>query len=357
MLSHKKKNIYRNQIAKTKIILDDDDEIYNDDIPNNDIDSDLESEKEIENNEEDETNIKNIIHEKFRGYTSDVMEKYIVRDKIIEFGSNGIFCNYLWSGVSELDKWELNRKIDVELVKKLVGEMEKDYKVCGKFKFYEPVHLGLKKNNIFYVIDGQHRLLAYQKLFKKNKYPIQQIPCVVWFPENDDEFIEIFDKINLRTPLDKTKLFNYKINDIIKWMNVRYDNSHGIWGYNRPKINKELFVEKMRETEQIHKLDTSEIIKKIESFNDELTKLGRNERCKKSYNAQITNSVHNSMETINFYLGCDKELRWITDEFNEKFNDESKIYSNAKMNVDTNTKINKNKTKEIVINKNKIKHA
>ena len=109
---------------------------------------DAEAEKEIENDDEDDS-IKNILHEKFRGYSTDVIEKYIVRDKIIEFGSNGIFCNYLWSGVSELDKWELNRKIDVDLVKKLVDEMEKDYKSCGKFKFYEPVHLGLKKNNIF----------------------------------------------------------------------------------------------------------------------------------------------------------------------------------------------------------------
>ena len=80
----------------------------------------------------------------------------------------------MWSGIADLDKWELNRKVDTVQVKKIYKEMKGDYEKNNQFIFYEPVHLAIKANNIFYIIDGQHRLLACDKLYKKNKYPIQQ---------------------------------------------------------------------------------------------------------------------------------------------------------------------------------------
>src|SRR3990167_10136649 len=124
---------------------------------------------------------------------------------------------------------ELNRKISNDHVNKIRKEMINDYKNNGEFIFYEPVHLTIKTDNLFYIIDGQHRLLAYHKLYKKNKYPIQHIPCVIWFPKTENEFIEIFDKINSRTLLDKTKLFNYKMNEIIVWLDETYGKNECIW--------------------------------------------------------------------------------------------------------------------------------
>lgn len=213
----------------------------------------------------------------------------------------------MWSGVEDLDRWELNRKINTSHVKKIYKDMVMDYDKKGEFIFYEPIHLALKLDNIFYVIDGQHRLLACNKLYKKNKYPIQQIPCVLWFPNSEEEFIEIFDKINLRTPMDKSKLFNYKILDIINWMDKNMSKNESIWGKLRPKINKDLFVEKMRESDSIHKLETNEIIKKINNYNIELRGKPRNKRSDKN----IADSTHAHAETMDFFLGYDKELKWI----------------------------------------------
>lgn len=323
------KKIHRNKLTISKIILSDDED--NEDNENNNIisivksnksksnksnkskikdnfDSDDETDSDVENSNSN-ANIIKIPHVKFQGYDTNVISNYIVANKITEFGSSALLCHYLWSGVDELDKWELNRKIDDDLVKKLVLDMKDNYKLNGKFEFYEPVHLGLKKNNIFYVIDGQHRILAYNKLQKKNKYPVQQIPCVIWFPKDDDEFIKIFDKINSRTPIDKTKLFNYKINDIIKWLENEYGSN--IWGKNRPKINKEIFVNNMRSTDAIHKLETTDIINKIKLYNEKVRGMSRNNRTQNP----INNSIHNNAETMNFYLGYDKELNWIMTEF------------------------------------------
>jgi len=288
---------YRNKLTNTKIIMESDNEDDNDDEDN-------------ENDEDNEDNDKiNLLNEKFQNYKSDLISQYIIQDKIINFNSKSIFCYYLWSGIEDLDRWELNRKINSDHVKKIYSEMRKDYSKTNEFIFYEPVHLAIKTNSIFYVIDGQHRLLACAKLYKKNKYPIQQIPCILWFPKTEEEFIEIFDKINSRTPLDKTKLFNYKINEIIGWINKTWANDKEcLWGKIRPKINKELFINKMRESDYVHKLDTNELIEKIKKINSKIRGLPRNKRCEKK---SISDSVHNHAESIDFFLGYDKELDWI----------------------------------------------
>jgi hypothetical protein len=312
---------YRNKITNTKIITESDDETehdvnnykikLNNDI-DSDSDSDLESEIDIIDNSNDKQNKNNLLNIKFENYKSDLISKFIVQDKITEFNSKSILCYYLWSGIEDLDRWELNRKINLEHVKKIYKEMTKDYEKIGEFIFYEPVHLAIKENSVFYIIDGQHRLLACAKLHKKNKYPTQQIPCVLWFPKTEEEFIEIFDKINSRTPIDKTKLFNYKINEIIGWIDKTWnkDGKECLWGKTRPKINKELFVNKMRDSDTVHKLDTNQIITEIKKINSKIRGLPRNKRCDKK---SVSDSVHNHAESIDFFLGYDKELGWIDD--------------------------------------------
>jgi len=297
----------RNKLIETKIIVDSDEENSDNEDKNN---SETDDENAIltdSDNEDEEEQI--LLNKKFVNYKSDMISKYIVPDKITDYNSRAIMCYYLWSGAEELDRWELNRKINLDQVKKMYKEMTLDYQKSGEFIFYEPVHLAIKTNSVFYVIDGQHRLLAYAKLHKKNKYPIQQIPCVLWFPKSDEEFIDIFDKINSRTPMDKTKLFNYKINELIGWFDKTWGKKYSIWGKIRPKINKDLMVEKMRESDSIHKLETNEIIEKIKKINEKIRGLSRNKRCDKA----VSDSVHNNAETMNLFLGYDKELYWIDD--------------------------------------------
>jgi hypothetical protein len=313
----KRTHTYRNKITNTKIITESDDESEHDIVNsktklNENLDSDLESDTDNIGDTSNEQNKINLLNTKFRDYKSDLISKFIVQDKITEFNSKSILCYYLWSGVEDLDRWELNRKINLEHVKKIYREMAKDYERIGEFIFYEPVHLAIKSDSIFYIIDGQHRLLACAKLYKKNKYPIQQIPCVLWFPKTEEEFIEIFDKINSRTPMDKTKLFNYKINEIIGWIDKTWnkDNKECLWGKTRPKVNKELFVNKMRDSDSVHKLDTNQITTEIKKINSKIRGLPRNKRCDKK---NISDSVHNHAESIDFFLGYDKELGWIDD--------------------------------------------
>lgn len=140
-----KKSIkYRNKLTNIKIEVDSDDEIT--------IKSDL---SEIDNEIDDEIDSVvedfNKLNIKFKDYNSEIITKYIVHDKITNFNSKSIMCYYLWSGIEELDRWELNRKINLEQVKKIYKEMVTDYQKFNEFIFYEPVHLAIKTNSIFYV--------------------------------------------------------------------------------------------------------------------------------------------------------------------------------------------------------------
>ena len=189
----------------------------------------------------------------------------------------------------------------------MMVQMKLDYKSNKNFTFYDPVHLGLKSDNKYYIIDGQHRLIAYYNLFLKNKYPIQKIPCVVWTVKSDDEFLLLFDRINMRTPIDSTKLFNYKIQKIIGGLDVYFSNGK-IWGKNRPTINKDLFVQKMRENDNIHCLESDTVIKQIIEINDGLRKMPR---IKRSID-RVSANIHVQSELMDFFLGYDKKLLWIS---------------------------------------------
>lgn len=133
--SKKIKYSCRNKITKTKIILDSDSE------------KELDNDQENDNidNDEIEIDLDNLItNEKLSQYNSQIISKYIVKDKIYDFNSKSIICYYLWSGVEDLDRWELNRKINTSHVKKIYKDMVMDYDKKGEFIFYEPIHLALK---------------------------------------------------------------------------------------------------------------------------------------------------------------------------------------------------------------------
>lgn len=89
-----KKHNYVNKITNTKIIIESD----NDSCSNND--------EELDSDEESITNIQN---DKLVQYESELISKYIIQDKIIDFNSKSILCYYLWSGIEYLGKWEYNK--------------------------------------------------------------------------------------------------------------------------------------------------------------------------------------------------------------------------------------------------------
>ena len=239
----------------------------------------------------------------------DKFENYIIPDSIQSNNKISAYCKILWNGIDHIAHWELQRKIDFSHATILAKSMKLDYKKYGEFIFYEPIHLGkIKSENKYKIIDGQHRLTAYAHLLQMKKYPIQQIPCIIWYTDTEVEFIDLFDRINARKSINHNKLMQYKIFDIYTLMEVKFGKN--IWGSNRPKISKEIFTNKIRENDSVENLDATEIIEKICKINNEICNLSRAERCKK-FKIKCNTATHISAEQINFYLAYSKTLDWI----------------------------------------------
>lgn len=236
----------------------------------------------------------------------DKFDNYIIAGSVQKYTSISNFLRFNWNGVYFLDKWELQRKVDIKHATKLARSMLKDYNETKEFLSYDPIHLGKKPDdNNIYVLDGQHRLEAYIYFNEKNKYPIQQIPAILWNAENEEHFIELFRKINSRLSIDKLKLVQMKLLEICEGLEKKYGTN--IWGINRPKINKHIFTDKFKNSEFIHKLTTEEILNNLYGINENIRGLSRSLRVKPN----CATNIHLSAENIDFFLGLDKNMLWI----------------------------------------------
>ncbi len=237
----------------------------------------------------------------------DTFKNYIIKESIRTYNHNSYYCQFLWSGISHLDHWELQRKVNKDHARAILKQMKKDYEVNKKFTFYDVIHLGRKANDdTYYVLDGQHRLIAYDNLHIRNLYPIQKVPAVIWETNSDEEFLEIYERINKRVPFDITP-FNKKILDVIFQMDNTFGKGTNIWGKKRPKLDKVLFIDEMKTNDSIHKLDADTIVKKLIEINVKIRGLPRSKRT----NDKVSGQVHTNAEEIDFFLGYDKSLKWI----------------------------------------------
>ena len=256
-----------------------------------------------ENNEEDDMND---VDNADLTVSEDNFTNYIIPESIQPYTKNAESCKFNWNGILLLEKWELQRKVDIKHATNLAKSLKKDYIKYGEFIFYDPIHIGKKTNdNKYYVLDGQHRLEAYQYFYERNSYPIQQIPIILWYANDEEHFIELFHKINSRLSIDKLKLIQIKLLEIFEGMEGKYGKN--IWGIKRPKINKDMLAEKLKNSESVHKLSTEEILNKLFKINENLRKMPRSSRVKPT----CVTSIHNSAETMDFFLGLDKIMKWI----------------------------------------------
>jgi len=235
---------------------------------------------------------------------------YIDYSQKINMTSNSIFTKFSWNGAELIDRWELQRTIDYDKASGIANEMIRYYKKNKEFLFTDPIHIGqirneeLENNNKYYIIDGQHRLEAIIAIYKCNKYPIQKVPCIIWSVKNDEEIDELFDKINNRIYMDSTKLMKNKLILTCNMMEEKWNKD--IWGERRPRISKELFIDKIRNNDDCYKLSAEEIIAKIIKINNDLRILPRQER-----GGNLTIKIHEKAEEVDFFLGIDKKLDWI----------------------------------------------
>ena len=285
---------------KNETIDNDEIVIYNNN--NNNNNSDNESEySDNESEYSDNESIDSLQSEE----EEDCLDNYFVDDKINIHG--GFITNILWTGFNDdnLSLSFFNRKINIEHAIKIRDEMKNDYKRNGHFNFYDLIQLA-KIDNKYYVIDGQHRFVAYKNLIKKNKYNVQKIPCMIKFCKDEEEGYELICNINNRLVIKKEDFIKYKMHDIVEGIEKMFDKIQ-VWGTNRPKINKNKFIEKIKNNDNIENMKLDEIIAQINKINNNVRAIKRNKRSK----ANISKKLHDYADENNFYLFYDNNLNWI----------------------------------------------
>lgn len=240
------------------------------------------------------------------GNIEDTFTNYIDNNQQIVISSKCVFKKFSWNGAELIDRWELQRTIDKKKVILIAKDMIKYYKKNNEFVYMDPIHIA-HFGEKYYVIDGQHRLVALIKIYNINKFPIQKIPCMIWNVKSDEEIDNLFDTINNRLVIDKNKLMKHKLLLLLDLMETKWNND--IWGERRPRINKDLFIEKIRNNDNCYKLDAEEIMEQITKINNNIRLKKRQDR----HSSKLSVLIHNKTEELDFFLGIDKELGWIDD--------------------------------------------
>jgi len=241
------------------------------------------------------------------------LEEQILDDYFEEksqIDKNTFFVKIKPQGTALIKSWEKNRNVDVNFVKKCTRDQEDFFRENGRYNFPCPVHLcKIRDEQQYYTIDGQHRLDIYDRVENKNDRP--SLPCIIHIVEDEGDISGLFEFINTRVflELDVEKNTQEKI-DMLKYvMEERFQSTtlKSIFGTNRPMINRENFFKKIRTTRCFKELDIHQITDKMVVINREL----RNTNLTDITNDKISSTTYSKCQKSGFYLGLDKEMRWI----------------------------------------------
>ena len=245
----------------------------------------------------------------------DLSLEFYIRGDIVPIYKNKLYYFKLsTSALPLLKNCPLQREINKEQVNKIYTSIEENYKINGNVPVFEPIHICKMEENYF-ILDGQHRCFAYKKFHDKVK--AFQIPIFEHKVTTDDEFNDVFSKINSRHIIDEKALMNTKLikveqglqkewGNVVKQNNEKEDGSYK--RCNRPYLDRRFFIEKARKSNFFIYNDSEIILEKMKLMNDLIRKTPFF-RIKGAPKAEMFEKA----EELNFYLGLDLELRWMND--------------------------------------------
>ena len=203
--------------------------------------------------------------------------------------------------------WALNRKIDRDHVRLLFDSFEKDVKIGQQICFFDMIHITYNvPSDEVKVIEGQHRIQALEEI--RRKYPAYdcKFPTILWNVSDDNDMMHLLHIVNNRKHFELEDNINYEISDCCSTLSEHFHVN--IWGEFRPFMNKQVFIEKIR-----NKMDdirekyatVEDFCSKLIQINEDIGKLPKYKR------GGGTKSTNDKAEEIGFFLGLDKEMKWL----------------------------------------------
>jgi hypothetical protein len=252
------------------------------------------------------------------------LETYLEKNTIIPINGNGneystCFAKLLPCGIKYIQPWGLNRPLDSKFIEDIVKNQEEFYNINKRYNFIDPIHIS-KCDDKYQLLDGQHRLDAYQKLHHKNDLP--RMPVIIHNVKDQKENIQIFRTVNKRAYVKMEELHQDKLNELTDKMNKhwlaifierkkRIPNDYNfktIFGINRPYMDENKFCRTIRETNTFKNKTVDEIMNILVRINNNIKDMNVSKRGK-----GITPLGNDKCDCFGFYLGCDKDMNWMKD--------------------------------------------
>jgi len=229
-----------------------------------------------------------------------------------QINKNTFFVKIKPQGTKLIKRWRKNRNINDEFAEKAAMIQEEFYRNDGGYIFDCAISLcKIRNEHQYYIIDGQHRFSIYNRVENKNDRP--SLPCTIYIVEDESKISDLFIRINTRVALDlDEEKKNQKKQDMLKYaMKETFENKAiiDIFGRNRPKISENKFFEKIKNTRCFKELEFQQITDKLVVINDGIQNM--NLSYIRKY--KIRESSYVKAQKCGFYLGLDKEMRWMKD--------------------------------------------
>jgi hypothetical protein len=270
-------------------------------------DSQYESESEHESDSEDKSKSK-----------SEIFKDHIQKHSHVNISRKLYSAILSSSGIEYIEFWELQRKIDNKHVEHIFNTMRQEW--CDKktMSFYDPIHIAhVIYNDRCYVIDGQHRVCAYKK-FHDDERPFN-FPIYFHTVQNDEEMLELFKLVNKRLHVDIDLLKNEKLIKLEQFLKEKYgdvirknekSSSKQYRPVNRPYLDSHEFFPQIRKNIFFQNNDIEIVFHKLIEINKAIRQLPRVKRCGEK---KCSKETHNKAEKLNFFLGLDKDMKWLND--------------------------------------------
>jgi len=217
------------------------------------------------------------------------------------------FCSLKCLHILHSPIWALNRKIDREHVRLLFEVYEKDAKIGQQICFFDMIHITYNVvSDEVKVIEGQHRIQALEEI--RRKYPAYEckFPAILWNVSDDNDMMHLLHIVNNRKHFELEANISYEISDIVSTLSDHFQTN--IWGEFRPFMSKPVFIERLKQ-----KIDhirqeydsVEDYVDKLIQINEDIGKLPKYKR------GGGTKSTNEKAEEMGFFLGLDKEMKWL----------------------------------------------
>jgi len=217
------------------------------------------------------------------------------------------FCSLKCLHILHSPIWALNRKIDRDHVRLLFDAYEKDAKIGQQICFFDMIHITYNVgSDEVKVIEGQHRIQALEEI--RRKYPAFEckFPAVLWNVSDDNDMMHLLHIVNNRKHFELEANISYEISDIVSTLSDHFQTN--IWGEFRPFMSKSVFIERLKKKidhirEEYNSVE--DYVDKLIQINEDIGKLPKYKR------GGGTKSTNEKAEEMGFFLGLDKEMKWL----------------------------------------------